>query len=202
LLQLAELCLRHNLVICSDEIHCQLILDQDKQHIPIASLAPEIADRTITLMAPSKTYNLAGLYCSFAIIPNPQLRTRFERARAGIVPKVNALAYAATLAAYRDGDAWLAHLLAYLRANRDRLAEAATALPGISMTPVAATYLAWLDVRALELTDPKVFFENAGLGFNNGAEFGAPGFVRFNFGCTQATLTEAIRRLQKAIGSC
>lgn len=201
LTRLADIAERHDLIVCSDEIHCQLILDPAKQHIPFATLDPATAARTITLMAPSKTYNIAGLYCSLAIIPDAHVRRRFEQAKAGIVPHVNALAYTAALAAYRDGDAWLAELLTYLRGNRDELIEAVSALPGVRVAPVEATYLAWIDVTALDLPDPAAFFEAHGLGFSDGRDFGNPGFVRCNFGCTRALLHEALSRLVRAVRS-
>ncbi|HPG41813.1 MAG TPA: PatB family C-S lyase [bacterium] len=199
--QVATFCEQHDLVICSDEIHCDLLLDADKRHIPLASLDEAIAQRTITLMAPSKTYNMPGLGCAFAIIPNAYLRTKFRRVMEGIVPYINALGYTAAQAAYRDGGPWLEALLAYLAGNRDLLQERVAALPGITMTPVQATYLAWLDVHDLGLENPAAFFETQGLGFSDGAEFGAPGFLRLNFGCPRSLLTEALNRLEKAVGA-
>lgn len=199
LIQLAEIAERHDLIVCSDEIHCQLVLDTDKAHIPFATLDPAIAARTITLMAPSKTYNIAGLYCSFAIIPDARLRRRFEQAKAGIVPHINALAYTAALAAYQGGATWLTELLAYLRGNRDLLLQTLSTLPGLRVAPIEATYLAWIDATALELPDPAAYFEAHGLGFSDGRDFGNPGFVRCNFGCTRALLGEALTRLERSV---
>jgi cystathionine beta-lyase len=195
LLALAAFCERHDLVICSDEIHCQLILDQDKRHIPIAALDRAIAERTITLLAPSKTYNIPSLGCAFAVIADERLRERFNAAKAGIVPHVTVLGYTAALAAYRDGDAWLTELLAYLRANRAILEQAVANIPGLAMSHVEATYLAWLDTREMGLDDPAACFEQAGIGVSDGRQFRGPGFVRLNFGCPRATLEEAIRRM-------
>jgi len=197
--QVAAFCEQHDLVICSDEIHCDLLLDTDKRHIPLASLDEAIARQTITLMAPSKTYNIAGLGCAFAIIPNTDLRAKFRRVMEGIVPYINALGYTAALAAYRDGGPWLDALLAYLAGNRDLLQERVAALPGITMTHVEATYLAWLDVRSLGVENPAAWFEAQGLGFSDGAEFGAPGFLRLNFGCPRSLLTKALDRLEMAV---
>ncbi len=196
---LVDICQRHDIIICSDEIHCQLILDQDKRHIPTAVSGPEVADRTITLMAPSKTYNLPGLGCSAAIIPNSEIRKRFRRAAAGIVPFVNVLGYTAALAAYRDSAAWLAALLDYLRQNRDLVEKAVGEMPGLSMHHVEATYLAWIDTRAAEIDDPAAFFEEGGVGLSDGVHFGGPGFVRLNFGCSRVTLLEALRRMRNAL---
>ncbi|MDH5298415.1 MAG: PatB family C-S lyase, partial [Desulfobulbaceae bacterium] len=124
---LADLCLCHDLIVCADEIHCDLILAPGRSHIPLATLSPEMAARTITLMAPSKTFNLPGLGCAFAVIADRALRARFRHAMAGIVPHVNTLGYTAALAAYRHGNEWLAELLHYLRINRDLVAEAVAA---------------------------------------------------------------------------
>lgn len=197
--QLAALCARHEIVICSDEIHCDLILEPGVAHIPTASLSPEIAQRTITLMAPSKTFNIAGLGCSLAIIPDPELRKRYIRTRRGIVPDVNLLGYTAALAAYRDSDSWNQRQLEYLRSNRDRLIEAINQIPGLKLAPFEATYLAWIDVSGLGLSDPPAFFEAAGVGLSPGADFGDARFMRLNFGCTRQLLEEAIRRIQVAV---
>ncbi len=201
LLQLASFCKKHDLTICSDEIHCDLILDTDRPHIPMAVLTPEISDRTITLLAPSKTYNIAGLGCSLAIISHPALRKRFKAAMEGIVPDVNLLAFTAATAAYRFGAPWLKALLGYLRKNRDIVTQAIQTMPGLSMKPVEATYLAWIDTRDANLEKPAIFFENAGVGFNNGADFGSPGFVRLNFGCTRSTLEIGLNRMARAMAS-
>jgi cystathionine beta-lyase len=195
----AAFCQRHELIICSDEIHCDLILEPACRHRPTASLGPEVAERTITLMAPSKTFNLPGLGCSFAIIGNDALRRRFRRVMAGIVPYVNLFGYTAALAAYRDGGPWLEALLDYLRGNRDLVRQAVDALPGLSMAPVEATYLAWIDARALDLEDPAAFFEAAGVGLSDGAEFGRPGFVRLNFGCPRPLLVQGLERMASAL---
>ena len=146
-------------------------------------------------MAPSKTFNIPGLGCAFAIIPDAGLRRRFERAMRGIVPHVNVLGLAACEAALRDAGDWHRDLLDYLRGNRDRVQAAVDRLPGVKMTPVEATYLAWLDVRALGLANPVAHFEQHGLGLSDGADFGAPGWLRLNFGCPRSTLDEALKRL-------
>ncbi len=191
--QLAEACAREDLVIVSDEIHNQLLLD-DRVHVPTACLAPEVAARTVTLMAPSKTYNIAGLGCSYAIIPDDSLRRRFKQAMAMIVPHPTALSYPAALAAYREGGDWLAAQLAYLRQGRDLLEAAVGQTAGVSMTHVEATYLAWLDVRELGLADPSAHFEAHGLGLQDGRQFDAPGFLRWNFGTTHARMRLALAR--------
>ncbi|MDR1995501.1 PatB family C-S lyase [Azonexus sp.] len=195
---LANFAAERDLIVCSDEIHCGLILDEDKQHIPFASLSPDAAQRSITLLAPSKTFNIPGLGCALAVIPDAALRHRFRHAMEGIVPHVNVLGLTACEAAYRDGEAWRRELIAYLAGNRDRVATAVAACPKVSMSPVEATYLAWIDVRGLGLADPARHFEAHGLGLSDGADFGAPGWLRLNFGCPRTTLDEALRRFATA----
>jgi len=197
LLDLAAFAEAHDLIVCSDEIHCGLILDADRCHIPFASLSPEIAKRTITLMAPSKTFNIPGLGCAFAVIADPSLRRRFERAMAGIVPHVNVLGLAACEAAYRDCADWRRELIAYLAGNRDRVNATVSGKKRLKMNFVEATYLAWIDVRELGLAHPAAHFEAHGLGLSDGADFGAPGWLRLNFGCPRSTLDEALHRLEK-----
>ena len=198
LTQLAEFCRRHDLTVCSDEIHCDLILDPDRKHIPLAALDADMAQRTITLMAPSKTYNIPGLGCSFAVIPNASLRRRLEEAMRGIVPDVNVFGLVAAEAAFNEAAEWHDALIAVLRANRDRVEAVVAGIPGLSMTHVEATYLAWIDARGLGVADPVRFFEDAGVGLSDGADFGAPGWVRLNFGCPAATLELALQRIVAA----
>lgn len=198
LLELADFAERHDLIVCSDEIHCGLILDADKRHLPFAGLTPETARRTITLMAPSKTFNIPGLGCAFAVIADPALRRSFQRAMDGIVPHPNILGLAATAAAYRDCGDWHRELIAYLRGNRELVTAAVDALPMVKMAPIEATYLAWIDVRGLGLAQPAAHFEAHGLGLSDGGDFGAPGWLRLNFGCPRATLAEALQRFAEA----
>lgn len=204
--QIAQLAKKHDLIICSDEIHNGLILSPHispyHQHRLFASLDEDIAQRTITLMAPSKTFNIPGLGAAFALIANPQLKKQFTAAMAGIVPHTNLLGMAALEAAFTQCDAWHAALLDYLRNNAQRVERAIANIPGLAMHPVEATYLAWIDAHELArqrgITDPAKYFENHGLGLSDGAAFGAPGFVRLNFGTQQTILEEALRRLHAA----
>lgn len=199
----AAVCLRRGLAIIADEIHGDLVL-AGHRHVPIASLDREIEARTITLMAPSKTYNLAGLKASVAVIPDAGLRERFVAERRDLVQTVNVLGYLAMLVAYRDGQDWLDDLLAYLEGNRDLVtAFVRERLPGVAMTPPEATYLAWLDCRAAGLApDPFTFFlEQARVALNDGVTFGpgGEGFVRLNFGCPRATLLDGLERMRAAL---
>ena len=195
---LAEFAARHDLVVCSDEIHCDLVLDPERRHVPFARLSEDATRRSITLMAPSKTYNIAGLGCSLAIIPDPALRRRYQAARRGIVPDVNVLAFTACASALLEGEAWRQDLLAVLRANRDRVEAAVNAMPGLSLGHVEATYLAWIDARGLGVDAPVEFFEAAGVGLSDGRDFGLPGWVRLNFGCAPALLDQALDRMRAA----
>ena len=196
---LAAICNKHDIAICSDEIHCGLILDKDKPHIPMAFLDPETAARTITLMAASKTFNLPGLGCAFAVIGEKNLRQRFKEAMAGIVPMVNTLGYTASRVAFEDCSDWHEALLDYLRGNRDTVQEAVNRMPHLSMAPVEATYLAWIDMRAAGIRNPAAFFEDAGVGLQDGIEFDGPGFVRLNFGCSRSLLEKALLRMAAAM---
>jgi cystathionine beta-lyase len=196
---LADFCMEEDLVICSDEIHCELVLDKNKKHIPTATLSPEIESRTVTMMAPSKTFNIPGFGCSLAIISNPKLRNQFKKALTGIVPDAAALGYYAALAAYKDSEVWRQELLEYLRNNRDYLLREFENIPGIKMFPVESTYLGWLDVSELNLENPDKFFEDAGVGLSDGRPFGMTGYMRINFGCPKSTLVEAVRRIRKAL---
>jgi cystathionine beta-lyase len=199
LLRLAAICEKHDLVICSDEIHCELMLDRGKRHIPTATLGPEIAARTITFMAPSKTYNLPGLGCALAVISDARLRKRFKGAMAGIVPHPNALGYAAATAAYSECAAWQAALLEYLRGNLKAVRAAVAQMGPLAMGPVEATYLAWIDMRASGIEQPVAFFESAGVGLQDGVEFDGPGFARLNFGCPRSLLEKALARMKSAL---
>jgi cysteine-S-conjugate beta-lyase len=201
--RIADFCTRHDLTLMSDDIHCDLLLDPGAVHEPFGIVAPEIAQRTATFMAPSKTYNVPGLGTSFAIIPDATLRARYVKASLGIVPEVTVLGYVACEAAYRDGEPWRKALIEYLRGNRDFLATfVSNELPGIRLeAPVQATYLAWLNVTDLKLANPAAHFETHGVGLSDGAAFGVrPGtYVRINFGCARSTLAEGLSRMRAAL---
>ncbi|WP_159949732.1 PatB family C-S lyase [Rhizobium sp. 18065] len=202
---IADACIRHDLLLISDEIHCELVFD-GRKHIPIASLSPEIARRTVTLMSASKTYNIAGLKTSFAVIQDPALRQRVNAARSGLVDSVNVFGLQATLAAYESADEWRRQLIAYLEGNRDYLqAEIARRFPKIRMIAAESTYLAWLDCSALDLADaPQRFFLDKGkVAFSAGSDFGADygQYLRINFGCPRSLITEGLERMEAALKS-
>ena len=201
--KLAEICLRHDVLICSDEIHSDLIFS-GQQHTPIASLSDEIAQHSVTLIAPSKTFNIAGLECSMIICQNPDYRKKLETARRGLLGGVNVLGLTAGISAYREGDAWLKELLVVLERNRDLLVQfMQERLPEIKVYPPEATYLAWLDCHELHVEmDPCEFFlKQARVALNNGKDFGLAGvgFVRFNFGCPTTMVREALEQMEKAV---
>jgi len=200
--RLAAACLRRNVLICSDEIHCDLIYPGHR-HVPIAALDAEVARRSVTLMAPSKTFNVPGLRCSFAIVPDPSLRTRLS-GESHDFSEVNNFGLVAALAAYRDGQEWLDQVLAYLLANRDFVVDfVRRELRGVETVAPEGTYLAWMDCRGagLGIHPGRFFLERARVALHEGAWFGTrgEGFARLNFGCTRATLAEALQRMKAAL---
>lgn len=192
---LADTCDAHDLTIISDEIHCDLLLAPDAVHVPIASLDEAVARRTITLMAPTKTWNMPGLGCAVAVIPDAGLRSRFRAARIGMVGTPSVLGYAAAEAAYCQDQRWVASLRAHLRDHRDQLA----AVTGSRMHPGDATYLGWIDVHDLGARRASEHFLAHGLGLSMGEDFGGPGYVRFNFGCATQLLQQGLHRLEAAL---
>lgn len=202
--RMAESCVDNDMLIVSDEIHCDLV-HSGHRHTPIASLGPDVERRTITFMAPSKTFNLPGLRCAIAIIPDEELRQRFVEARADLVSRPNILGIAAAVAAYRDGGPWLEALLAYVEKNRDFVAEfVRERLPGLRVYPAEATYLAWIDCRQADLPGPNpaaFFLDAAKVGLSDGATFGEDGrgFVRLNFACPRSMLEDGLTRMERAL---
>lgn len=200
--RLADICLRHDLIISSDEIHSDLVYSPES-HISIASLSPEIAARTVTLISPSKAFNLPGLGFGAAVVPNDELRERLNKIAWATGEHAYTMGIVAATAAYREGQSWLDDLVTYLRANRDTLVEFVnTQLPGVTTTCPEGTFLAWLDCRALGLENPHQFYlDKARVGLADGAPFGkgGEGFVRLNFGCPRSTLMEGLERMKRAI---
>ena len=197
---LSEICTEHNIVICSDEIHCDLILDETKKHVSIATLSKEAENQTITLLSPSKTFNIAGLGGSFAVIPNDEIRAKFANLKYIVEPMPSAYAYQAALAAYRDCGEWHEQLLAYLRKNHDYVLQEMNAIKGFSMQPLEATYLAWIDTRESEIGNITEVLENAGVGISDGGFFfDGKGFIRLNFGTQMRRLEAAIWRMRKIL---
>lgn len=197
---LADFCERHDLIIISDEIHCDLVFDAEAKHTVTATLSGKIADRTVTLMAPSKTYNLPGLACAFSVIENPMLRARFRETIRGIITEVNCFGYAGITAAYNHGEPWRQALLTYLRGNYELVYDfMKTELPEITFRPMQSTYLAWFDVSQLELKDPVGHFEKHGVGLSDGTPFDGPQHLRLNFGCPRTRLEEGLEKMKVAV---
>jgi cystathionine beta-lyase len=201
--RMAEICLQNDVLICSDEVHCDLVFS-GSQHIPIAALDPEVARKTVTLISPSKTFNLPGLRCSMAIIPNAALRGKLQRSASAFFPEVNTLAFVAALTAYRDCQDWLDQVLSYLESNRDLVVDYVERFfPGVSVVQPEALYLAWLDCRQTTIPgNPSRFFlEQARIALTDGEDFGTAGrgFVRFNFACPRSVLLEALDRMKAAL---
>lgn len=205
LMQIAALAEKHDVVVCSDEIHCDLILDRAQRHKPFALLGADAAQRSITLMAPSKTYNIPGLGAAWAVIPNAVLRQRFKRAMQGIVPHLNVMGMAATVAALNECDAWREELLDYLRGNARLVENWVATTPGLHMHAVEATYLAWIDAsefcRTRGIDDIQQHFLQHGVALSPGRDFAPESaqFMRLNFGCSRALLCQALDRMGAAL---
>ncbi|WP_251976944.1 MalY/PatB family protein [Salinicola avicenniae] len=199
--QLGELAQRHDLIVVSDELHCDLILDPTQPHRPLGRVCPELAERLVTLWAPSKTFNIAGLSAACAIIADETLRRRFQRAASGLLPSVNVLGLSAAEAAYGEGEAWRQALLGVLRDNLALLQDHAAQWPDVSMSTPEATYLAWLDLRrsSLGMEAQQRLLAEARVALSDGADFGWPGFVRLNFGMPRGWLEEALQRLDRLL---
>ncbi len=199
LIDFSKFCLKNDIIICSDEIHCDILLDKTNNHLPLAALSPEVADRTITLMSPSKTFNIAGLGCSFAVISNHSLREDFIKAMKGIVPHVTLMGYTAALAAYKNGNNWLDEILDYLRRNHNFVYSSIKNMDYLKMYPAQGTYLAWIDATKINKDNATAFFEQCGLGFSDGYDFGWKNFIRLNFGCPRCLLEKTIDRMNNCL---
>lgn len=201
---LDEICRRHNILVVSDEIHSDLLFEGNR-HTPYASLGEETASRTIVAMAPSKTFNVAGLSSSFVVIPDPALKKKYEKLmytlhiHGGNIPGTVALE-----AAYTHGDNWLAQMMAYVQENYNFLDSFLKQhLPKVGVMRPEATYLVWLDFRAYGMKDRQLnrfIVTHARTGLNNGGRFGTggDGFMRINIGCPRSLLEEGLQRLYMA----
>jgi cysteine-S-conjugate beta-lyase len=201
LLQFAEFCEAHDLLICSDEIHAGLVLDKHIRHIPIASLDQRISMRTVTLMSLNKVFNFPGMGLAWAVAENPRLRAAMQTDLHRTIAEPGLMAYTATMAALRDGEAWRQALLSYLRGNRDYVAGRIQAMSPLTLAKTEASYLAWIDCSALKCADPHALFLSFGLALSPGAQFNAPQFVRLNFGTQRALLEQAMDRMALALAS-
>lgn len=204
LTRMGELAQASKVPVISDEIHCELLY-KGQRHYPFASLSEEFLMNSVTCMSPSKTFNLAGLRSAFAIIPNENLRAKFNEARAGLMGGVGLFGYVAMEAAFRYGDEWLEQVMEYIEGNRDfAIGFLRENVPAIVPIKPDGTYLLWLDCRKLSLapTELKSFFNSkAKVGLNDGPSFGVggQGFQRLNLGCPRSVLEEALKRIETAV---
>jgi cystathionine beta-lyase len=203
--QFGDFCIKNDLWLCSDEIHAGLVLDQDKKHIPIASLSQEISMRTVTLMSLNKTFNFPGIGLAWAIAENPDLRKKMQVDLHATIADPTLLAYTCTMAALESGEPWRQELMNYLRSNRDMIQSSILSIPKLDIGQIEASYLAWIDCTKLAQesgkTDPSELFLKAGVALSPGSQFNASSFVRLNFGTQTSVLLEAIDRIRTAVKS-
>ncbi|MFD2371965.1 MalY/PatB family protein [Brevibacillus sp. GCM10020057] len=205
--RLGSLCAEHGVIVLSDEIHADLVYEKGS-HTPFFALPAELASQSVTFVAPSKTFNLAGLFTSYVLTPNERLLRMYKQTAAKLGNEhINLFGMEAAVAAYRHGEQWLDELLAYLHGNARYLHEfLAQRIPEVTMNVPQATYLGWMDFRRLGLEQAdlnRVIRREAKLGLNDGALFGeeGTGFQRINFACPRALLVEAMERLERALHS-
>ncbi len=197
--KLSEFCERNDMLLCSDEIHCDIVLEPGMKHTSILAIE-RARERAILLMSPSKTFNTPGLFFAFAAIPNKPLREAFKRVLRGSYEWVNIFGMEAARAAYAECGEWRTQLTGYLRGNRDFMRSfVKTNLPELTMGPCHSTYVAWLDARALGVEKPAKFFEAAGVGVSDGADYGEGGMIRINYACPRSMLEAGLRRMQTAV---
>lgn len=199
--KLAEFCDRHDLTLCSDEIHCDMVLEPGMKHECALNLPESLLKRVVMLSAPSKTFNIAGICFTYMAVPDTELRQRIVKAQGHTLPTLNVFAYAAAKVAYTQGWEWHASLIDYLRSNFRLLCEFVNAeLPMLKIYPLQATYLAWIDCSALGVDSPHEFFRaEAGVYLDNGANFGAPQCIRLNFATSPEMLISGLKAMKQAI---
>jgi cystathionine beta-lyase len=199
--RVVEICSAHNILVISDEIHCDLVLHQTLTHTTTGRVAGDNLSNLVTLMSPSKTFNLAGANCSYAVIPDAKYREAYKEKCMYTLPIIPTLAFTAAQAAYQHGWQWHAELIEYLRGNLQLLKSEIDHMPYLSMDNPDATYLAWVNTAALPVDDVYSFFVNAGVGLSPGAQFGNADYQRLNFACSRAQLKTGIERMKNAIES-
>lgn len=197
--ELAELAEANDLLVISDDIWSDLILEPGLQHVPYASVSEVAAQHSITLMAPSKTFNIAGMSCAVAVIPNPELRASYRKKMRGLMPDMNYLGLVAAQAAWQEGHDWLEALKVHLNANLDILENWLKDFPQIGYQRPQATFVAWLDISALQLTNPTQAFLDGGVALSPGEAYGKNSHVRLNFGCSAEQLKQALHRMAEVI---
>lgn len=199
LTEFGEFCIKNNLWICSDEIHAGLVLDENKKHIPLASISKDISQKTITLMSLNKTFNFPGVGLAWAIAENPALRKAIQTGLHQTIAAPPLLAYTATMAAIQEGEPWRQELIQYLRGNRDLIQKSLGNIAGLGLDTMEGSYLAWIDCTKLNNQDPYQLLLDAGLATSPGSQFGKDQFVRLNFGTQRRQLNRALDIIQKAL---
>lgn len=197
--QVAVFCEKHDLVLVSDEVHCDLVFNEEVQpFFSTINLPENLKQKLIVLQAPSKTYNVAGLGYAFAIIENDSVRRKFNQIKGHTLPEINCIAFYTAEAAYRHGEPWRQELLAYLKKNRDTITDfIRNETPYLSIPDIEATYLAWIDCSKLGLENPAVYLEkDAGLFLSDGTYFSSPQHIRFNFGCPYERVLEGLEKIK------
>ena len=194
--EFAEICLQNNVWICSDEIHAGLVLDENKKHIPLASISKEISEKTITLMSLNKTFNFPGIGLAWAVAENPVLRKAIQVGLHQTIAPPSLLAYIATIAAIQEGEPWRKELIRYLRVNSDLIRERINKIARLNVGKLEGSYLAWIDCAKLNHPDPYQLFLDAGLATSPGSQFGQNKFVRLNFGTQRARLIQALNIIE------
>ena len=193
--KIETICLQHNVTLCSDEIHCDLVLSEAEKHFTAGRLET-IGEQSIVIMAANKTFNVAGLSCAFAIIPDKKQRQVFARTAMGVVPWANHMGVLATEVAFTQCDEWYQAQLKYLRQNQQYLAQEINNITGLSYQPAAATFLAWVDASGLEVEDAQAYCLARNVAPSAGEDFGWKNYIRINFACPNSLLVEAISRLK------
>jgi len=200
LTDIAEFCLNNNIVICSDEIHCNMI-HGGIQHIPIASLSEEIADQSITLMSLNKVFNIPGLGLAWMICKNKEIRKKIQAQIGTLIPDPQIISYVSTQAALRHGEPWRQELIQYLESNKLMLKNDTKQMQSLQMYTMEASYLAWIDCSQLEIKDPAQLFLDHGLALQPGSMFQQDNHVRINIATPKSVLSEALDRMHAAINS-
>ena len=191
-----DFCIQNNLWICSDEIHAGLVLDDDKKHMPLASISKAISEKTITLMSLNKTFNFPGIGLAWAVAENPVLRKAIQAGLHQTIAPPSLLAYTATMAAIKEGEPWRQELIQYLRGSRDLIHEKINSIKGLSISKMEGSYLAWIDCTTLNHQNPYQLFLDNGLATSPGSQFNRDQFIRLNFGTQRSRLHQALNIIE------
>ena len=197
--KLLNICQKNNIIVCSDEVHCDLILSERLKHQSIFTVSDKYENLIFSLHSHSKAFNTPGLNCSYAILPDKILRGKFTDPSLAYISLLNCFGYTSLISAYNESSEWLKQLKDKLRENKKILYDFLSNYPILKSSEPEATYLSWIDVRDLQLKNPIAYFEKYGLAFSDGKKFGNPGFIRFNFACPKSMLIKGLERFKIAI---